>query len=209
MEALLFLAYGFLLMYPVIQLARKGSHVLLSVKVVPYLVIAVFIFPILPYAYKVINAGAVLPQHILLDVARDYCWVAGSILVLIFSASAFVQFFRDSGQGRRDKWTILDARAEVAVSAGNYENALNLYEEALRIDPYNFRGHFKFARLLNRVGFKKRAFDHLMLSIEHCPPEDRKTLCKACIQVLSSSQQAAGLAEQFEYQCRRRFQIEF
>ncbi len=205
MEALLFFGYGLILMLPVFQLMRHGSHLLLSVRIAPFLIALGFVFPALPFLFSFLMFGDILPNHILLDVSRNFLWVSGCSFVGLYFFAVVIQFLKGTGQGMRDKWAILDARAEMAIGSGNYEGALSHYEEALRTDPNNYMGHYKFARLLNRVGFKKRAYDHLLLAVEHAPEEHRESVINGGIVILSSSAQSAVLADQFENQCIKRY----
>ena len=116
-----------------------------------------------------------------------------------------IQYLRGKGEGKRDKWAILEGRAESLLASGDIEGAISRYKEALRLDSENFKGHYRFARILLRSGFYKMAYEHLLLTVEHCPVEYRGDMIKEGRKLLIEKSKDSALVEHFSDVCRRRF----
>jgi len=204
MEALLFALYGLFLLYGPIRLLRDGGSRMLSLRVAPFLLLAVPVFPLLPRLYRLAAPAGRWPGGVALETAAPFWWAVGAACCGLFCACAVFQFLSGRGEARRDKWAIIESRAQAAMSAGNYRAALSQYEDALRTDPSNHAGHYRFARLLRRLGYLKRARGHYLLAVEHAPPEERETLARAAYEELSATQEGLREADAFLMECRRK-----
>ncbi|GAB4163278.1 MAG: hypothetical protein Kow00107_10240 [Planctomycetota bacterium] len=202
MEALLFALIGFALLYPCINYHRTGHSPMLGL--LPALVLPVFIvmIPFLPRIYTFLFPLETFPTYHALEVARDFLWTAGGVFFGFYYVFVILQFTY-GGAAAKDRWKLLEARVDAAVASDDIDTAVTLYENALRKDPTDFRGHFKYALFLKKHGFVKKCYEQLLLSIEHSDAESRPVLIAEGEKLLGAEKSNEHILEQFRRFCAR------
>ncbi|MDZ7814670.1 MAG: hypothetical protein U5N86_01295 [Planctomycetota bacterium] len=205
MEAFLLFLYGLLLFYPCVQYVREGYHPMLSIHTAPFLLIPVAVIPFLSEFMGFATNETSLPTWAGIEHSAVFFWWVGGMLVTLFAVFSTIQFSLAANEkAHADRWQVVESRAKSALSKGDVDSALSYYENALRSFPTDFRGHYKFAKLLLESGYHKRAYDHLMLTIEHCPQQYRSDMEEEAVKILSADPRGITLAEKLRYTLDRK-----
>lgn len=197
MEALLLAFLGFLLLYPCIQFHRTGDSVLLRLSVALSLPFVIAVLFFMPQWREFIWPGTVAYEPAGLELSRAYLWTFASVSIAAYYLCVVLHYVIGRGTAKSDRWAVLEARMDGLLAAGDTEGALGLFDKALKSDPSDFRGHFRFGKLLYRTGYIKRASEHFLLAVENAPVDSRPEIVHEAERVLGARKTDEPTLEQF------------